>query len=188
MRESFGGCGLYQNKGLFQIRNLTKCKQTGVESLECSEQKNRFLYRAGGSPPPIPRHAPASETLQNSHCNKTEMKNMLKRGILFKVEKSIPLEKITDVAMSQGPLMRAFNLQRLSFETAGQSGPGALVSLIGIEDAAEFRESILSQKDKMSGDAKPVKANSEPSEGDLAELTASVKRIEVLLEKLVASK
>ena len=53
---------------------------------------------------------------------------------------------------------------------------------------AEFRESILSQKDKMSGDAKPVKASSEPSEGDLAELTASVKRIEVLLEKLVASK
>lgn len=118
----------------------------------------------------------------------TERKLVVKRGILFKVEKSIPLEKITDVAMSQDPLMRAFNLQRLSFETAGQSGPGALVSLIGIEDAAEFREAILSQKDKMSGDAKSVKASSEPSEGDLAELTASVKRIEALLEKLVASK
>lgn len=118
----------------------------------------------------------------------TERKLVVKRGILFKVEKSIPLEKITDVAMSQGPLMRAFNLQRLSFETAGQSGPGALVSLIGIVDAAEFREAILTQKDNMT--AKPISRKTTDDAGDngLEELTASVKRIEALLEKLVAAK
>ncbi|GGF55198.1 PH domain-containing protein [Alteromonas lipolytica] len=112
----------------------------------------------------------------------TERKLVVKRGILFKVEKSIPLEKITDVAMSQGPLMRALGLDRLSFETAGQSGPGALVSLIGIEDAAGFREAILTQKDNMPA-AKSVSLPTEPS--DLAELTASVKRIEALLATLV---
>ncbi|MEI8642252.1 PH domain-containing protein [Pseudoalteromonas sp. Hal099] len=33
-------------------------------------------------------------------------KLVVKRGILFKEEKSIPLEKITDVGLNQGPLMR----------------------------------------------------------------------------------
>ena len=55
-----------------------------------------------------------------------ERKLVVKRGILFVVEKSIPLEKITDVALSQGPLMRLFGLYRLSFETAGQSAPGGI--------------------------------------------------------------
>ena len=62
----------------------------------------------------------------------TERKIVVKRGVFNKEEKSIPLEKITDVAMVQGPLMRVFNLYRLSFETAGQSAQGALVSLIGV--------------------------------------------------------
>ncbi|WP_338519860.1 PH domain-containing protein [Alteromonas gracilis] len=48
----------------------------------------------------------------------TERKLVVKRGVFNKEEKSIPLEKITDVAMVQGPLMRVFNLYRLSFETA----------------------------------------------------------------------
>ena len=75
----------------------------------------------------------------------TERKLVVKRGIWHKEEKSIPLEKITDVAMIQGPLMRMFDLYRLSFETAGQSAQGALVSLIGIDDAEGFRETILSR-------------------------------------------
>lgn len=123
----------------------------------------------------------------------TERKLIVKRGIFFKVEKSIPLEKITDVAMSQGPLMRVFGLYRLSFETAGQSGDGALVSLIGIVDAADFREAILTQKDQvMAGHAS--RANDETAQSntvprsagsDIEELTQSVKRIESLLATLV---
>lgn len=118
----------------------------------------------------------------------TERKLVVKRGILFKVEKSIPLEKITDVAMSQGPLMRAFNLHRLSFETAGQSGAGALVSLIGIVDASVFRETILAQKDVISGAIDTQSTTSKDSSSDIEELTQSVKRIEALLEKLVTEK
>jgi len=80
-------------------------------------------------------------------------KLVVKRGILFKEEKSIPLEKITDVGLNQGPLMRFFGLYRLSFETAGQSGHGALVSLLGVENASEFREAILEQKDNLAAQA-----------------------------------
>ena len=53
---------------------------------------------------------------------------VVKRGIIFRVEKTIPLDKITDVGLTQGPLMRAFGLYRLDFETAGQSGPGAVTT------------------------------------------------------------
>lgn len=123
----------------------------------------------------------------------TSRKLVVKRGILFVVEKSIPLEKITDVALSQGPIMRLFDLHRLSFETAGQSGPGALVSLVGIENATQFREAILQQKDKMSDETRLASANEQPSassppSNDLADLTSSVQKIEAMLAELLATK
>lgn len=118
----------------------------------------------------------------------TERKLVVKRGVFNKEEKSIPLEKITDVAMVQGPLMRVFNLYRLSFETAGQSAQGALVSLIGINDADTFRETILAQKDKLltGNNAMPEQKTDENS--DMKALIDSVKRIELLLEKALDSK
>lgn len=120
----------------------------------------------------------------------TERKLVVKRGIFNKEEKSIPLEKITDVAMHQGPLMRMFNLYRLSFETAGQSAPGALVSLVGIDDAANFREVILAQKDHVLMGAqshkKPMNDCNTEGRADMASLVESVKRIEILLETLIS--
>lgn len=119
----------------------------------------------------------------------TERKLIVKRGVFNKEEKSIPLEKITDVAMVQGPLMRIFNLYRLSFETAGQSSNGALVSLLGIEDAANFRETILTQKDCIATGATLSESNNNKAvsedKADMAALLSSVRRIEMLLEKLV---
>ena len=81
--------------------------------------------------------------------------------------------------------MRMFNLYRLSFETAGQSSDGALVSLIGIDDAISFRETILSQKDKATTNkSAPTQYSAAPS-NDMALLLESTKRIERLLEQLV---
>ena len=118
----------------------------------------------------------------------TERKIVVKRGVFNKEEKSIPLEKITDVAMVQGPLMRVFNLYRLSFETAGQSAQGALVSLIGINDADTFRETILAQKDKLLTSTSVVPEQNTDESSDMKELIESVKRIELLLEKALESK
>ncbi|MFC4701134.1 PH domain-containing protein [Glaciecola siphonariae] len=119
-----------------------------------------------------------------------ERKLVVKRGILFKVEKSIPLEKITDVGMVQGPLMRAFGLYRLNFETAGQSGHGALVSMIGVIDAEHFRERILEQKDSLQNNAPVNKLGSAKTDGPetMTQLLASVKRIESLLEQALQNK
>lgn len=119
----------------------------------------------------------------------TERKLVVKRGVFNREEKSIPLEKITDVALVQGPLMRVFGLYRLSFETAGQSSAGALVSLLGINDAESFRETILAQKDRLllgnAESGKPKRGTVEDNSNDFTALVDSVRRIEVLLDKLV---
>ncbi|TMO76441.1 hypothetical protein CWC16_07070 [Pseudoalteromonas sp. S3776] len=117
-------------------------------------------------------------------------KLVVKRGILFKEEKSIPLEKITDVGLSQGPLMRFFGLYRLSFETAGQSGHGALVSLLGVENASEFREAILQQKDNLAAQAPKMEEFAEDhlNQALLARLVEVVERIDTRLAALEAKR
>ena len=85
--------------------------------------------------------------LERMECKLTSKALKVKKGILVRVEKTIPLEKITDMGMVQGPIMRQFGLHTLTVETAGQSGPGSLVSLTGIVDAEDFRETVLLQRD-----------------------------------------
>jgi putative membrane protein len=74
----------------------------------------------------------------------------VRRGILNVEEKSIPLEKVTDLALYQGPLMRLFDLKGMKVETAGQSSGGALVSVVGIRDVDDFRDAVLNQRDRIS--------------------------------------
>ncbi len=142
----------------------------------------------------------ADRQLKAMSAKLLERKLVVKRGIWFVVEKSIPLEKITDVAMTQGPLMRMFNLYELSFETAGTAAPGALVKLVGINDAADFREAILAQKDNLISSQNSKEGSSiQESNGtennaaiisnqDFQTLSASVQNIEKMLSEIVASK
>lgn len=127
--------------------------------------------------------------LDRMECVLTRKALKVKKGVLVRVEKTIPLEKITDMALIQGPIMRAFDIERLTVETAGQSGAGALVSLTGVVLAQDFREAVLEQRDKLT--EKLEAASDEPGRPDaqagggtvavLVELRDSVQRIERLL-------
>ncbi len=76
---------------------------------------------------------------------------VVRLGVWHRQEKTIPLEKITDVALLQGPLMRRFGVKKLRIETAGQvSGGFGLVNVVGIEDPEGFRDRILAQRDRIS--------------------------------------
>lgn len=76
---------------------------------------------------------------------------VVKRGIFFKVEKTIPLDKIQDLTVKEGPLLRMLGLRSLKMETAGQGTPGASeADLIGIVDPLTFRDEVLRQRDSMS--------------------------------------
>jgi putative membrane protein len=116
---------------------------------------------------------------------------IVRKGIFNKVERTIPLEKITDLSSSQGPIMRHFGLKRLGVETAGQSGGtegGALVSLIGIVDPDGFRQKVLDQRDRVTDNERPGMMSSPaatttaaPESNDVA---ATLHRIEAVLERI----
>jgi putative membrane protein len=73
------------------------------------------------------------------------------RGVLNREEKTIPLEKITDLAVFQGPIMRLFGVKGIRVETAGQSSMGgALVTVVGIENTDDFRDLVLNQRDRIT--------------------------------------
>ena len=126
--------------------------------------------------------------LDRMECLLTDKTLIVKKGIFVRIEKTIPLEKITDIGMVQGPIMRYFDLHTLTVETAGQSGQGALVSLTGIKDAKSFREVVLNQREVISATSS-VKAlagaRQEPFDAGslLSEIRDSLLRIEAQLEK-----
>ncbi|TVR61403.1 MAG: PH domain-containing protein [Gemmatimonadales bacterium] len=76
---------------------------------------------------------------------------VVRLGVWNRQEKSIPLEKITDVALLEGPIMRRYGVKGLRVETAGQvSGAMGLVNLVGVGDPDGFRDRILEQRDRIS--------------------------------------
>ena len=84
-------------------------------------------------------------------CDLHERTLVVKRGIFFKVEKTIPLDKIQDLTVKEGPLLRALGLRSLKIETAGQGTPGASeADLVGIVNPLDFRDEVLRQRDSMS--------------------------------------
>jgi putative membrane protein len=73
-----------------------------------------------------------------------------RKGILFQIERTIPLENIQDVTFIEGPLLKRFNLATLHFETAGQSASkSGELKLTGIIDAHEFRNLILQRREAL---------------------------------------
>lgn len=109
---------------------------------------------------------------ENLRCILYEHSLVVRRGVLFKVEKTIPLDKIQDLTVREGPLLRAFGLRSLKIETAGQSSPQgqADAHLVGVVDPRDFRDQVLRQKDRMLGlAAAPRPSEPEPVAGSSVE-------------------
>ena len=91
-------------------------------------------------------------------CQLSDRTLRFRKGILFQVEKTIPLENIQDVTFVEGPVLRRFNLSTIKFETAGHSaGQAHDMQLTGIIDAQDFRNRILAAREALrahrAGDA-----------------------------------
>ena len=102
--------------------------------------------------------------LKTYRCTLTNRSLKVGRGWLVKIEKTIPLDRITDLGLVQGPIMRLFEIEALSVETAGQSSQGALVRLAGIKDGRKFRDAVLDQRDLVvgSGEDRTLQTSSDP--------------------------
>jgi len=70
------------------------------------------------------------------------------QGVFFLKRKAIPLDRITDVVLAQGPLMKICGIWELRVQTAGtgQSVPEA--TLYGITDPEAARDMLLLARDE----------------------------------------
>jgi putative membrane protein len=126
--------------------------------------------------------------LQHMSCVLTDRSLKVSRGLLVRQEKTVPLDKITDLALIEGPIMRYLDLQAVKVETAGGSSPGSLITLVGIVGARDFRDAVLRQRDTVvRGDpAAPVESGSpgqSPSDPLLIEIRDALLRIEERLPR-----
>ena len=69
----------------------------------------------------------------------------MRMGWLFKQQQNIPLDKLTDVSIHEGPILNAFGVVRMQFETAG----AAPFILTGVKNSDQFRDLVLQQRDSL---------------------------------------
>ncbi len=112
-------------------------------------------------------------------CNLTEKQLQFKKGIFWRVEKTIPLENIQDLSFIETPLLRWFNLRFIKIETAGSSNPqgGGDMRLVGIEDAEAFKDRVLAQRERlMEGKmSRAAISGSVSADGEVVELLREIR-------------
>ena len=114
-------------------------------------------------------------------CHLTSHHLEYRKGVFFKVEKTIPLENIQDLTFIQNPILNLFDMKILKIETAGNSSSqSADMKLIGIVDAAEFKSAVLLQRENL----KTGSSTSEINTNDSNESLTVLKEIRDLLHSL----
>lgn len=123
--------------------------------------------------------------LDRLSCQLTERTLEIRKGFINRVESTVPLEKITDLQMYQGPIMRYLGIKGFRVETAGQSsGPtGHLVNMVGIIDTPEFRQAVLRQRDRSEGSySKPAPNAISPTTAGDTQLLAEIRDVLIRIE------
>lgn len=120
-------------------------------------------------------------------CDVTERNVIIGKGLWFRRELTIPLDKIQDISIREGPLLSAFGLLQLRIETAGQSSSATGKSdadLIGLIDPRALRDRILAQRDALAaGETLPV-----PRPDDQTELLMQIRDSLLRIEAAVAAR
>ena len=127
-----------------------------------------------------------AEYLRRVSARLTTQAVEIRTGVFFRKEITIPLNRITDVRVHDGPLMRHYHLRGLRVETAGSAGQNASSegNLIGIIDAADFRDAILTQRQRaVDGEEAPA-APATPAAGDSADGNATLREIRDILVRI----
>ncbi|MES2567420.1 MAG: PH domain-containing protein [Bacteroidota bacterium] len=84
-------------------------------------------------------------------CKLTNKNLKFSKGLIVHIEKTIPVENIQDLSFVGGPILRYFGLTLIKIETAGGGGPHNqnMMSMLGINDAENFKTQILIQREKV---------------------------------------
>ncbi len=111
-------------------------------------------------------------------CSLTDRSLNIRMGWLFKKQQNIPLDKLTDVSIHEGPILNAFGVVRMHFETAGS----APFILTGVKGGPQFRDLVLKQRDSLSSQSTMVSQKSE-SDDVLIEIRDLLKEINANMSK-----
>ena len=101
----------------------------------------------------------------------------MRMGWIFKKQQNIALDKLTDVSISEGPVLKAFGVVKMQFETAG----AAPFILTGVKNSDQFRDLVLQQRDSLVS-APQQSAPSDDSNNVLVEIRDLLKSIDSRLE------
>ncbi len=120
----------------------------------------------------------------------TEKALIVRAGVMIRVEQTVPLDRIQDLTLTEGPLLKAFGLCSIRVETAGAvtTAGGGGAGLVGVVDAREFRNAVLDQREVVAGSGEASGAARLPASGAgaatlLAEIRDSLLRIEERLKE-----
>ncbi|MDP3396476.1 MAG: PH domain-containing protein [Methanoregula sp.] len=114
-----------------------------------------------------------------------------KRGVWFRTTGIVPYNRITNLDLKQGPVMRWLNISTLSIQTAGYSGQAVPeIRIEAIEHAEELRELVRTLvrqsgsgiKDDGTGTSAPVQSSTGSMSTNLLMLD-ELKKIRSLLEQ-----
>ena len=115
-------------------------------------------------------HRKQYEHMSGAH---TERSINMRVGWLFKKQQNIALDKLTDVSIHEGPILSAFGVVRMQFETAG----AATIILPGLKNANEIRDLVLRQRDSLVSASSPQSNSSTESSDVLIEIRDLLKEI-----------
>jgi len=118
------------------------------------------------------------EFFNNLSCQLSESSLEFNKGILFKVEKTIPLENIQDLTFNENPLSKYLGLNILKIETAGQSNPGGSdMKLIGIINSINFKQKVLQQRELLKSGSKERERSINARENQIVNILMEIKNI-----------
>ncbi|TBN06798.1 PH domain-containing protein [Hyunsoonleella flava] len=110
-------------------------------------------------------------------CQLTTKHLEFKKGVFFRVEKTIPLENIQDLTFIENPILKYLDLRVLKIETAGNSNPkGSDMKLIGIVDAHDFKTTVLEQRELLQNNSGSVQSTND-EKGKTEVLLEDIKEI-----------
>jgi membrane protein YdbS with pleckstrin-like domain len=117
-------------------------------------------------------------------CELSEKNLYFSKGMVIHIEKTIPLENIQDVSFFGGPILRSFGLTFIRVETAGGGGAHGsnIMSIPALNDAEEFKNMILIQREKVVKEKRGVVTMSNDS-ALLTEIKNELVEIKNLLAK-----
>jgi putative membrane protein len=120
-------------------------------------------------------------------CDLTTKNLRFSKGIIFHIEKTIPLENIQDLSFYGGPILRYFGLTLIRIETAGGGGQhhNNMMSMLGINDAEHFKLEILNQREKVMKEKYQITGSVNDSKGSSnnEELLRDIKNVLVEIKE-----